>query len=70
LRYPIPCNFNTSLYRQAHRHSEREAVSADMMIKDMDATSKQLIAETRVPIAAKQGRTARFDYEYQRQAHP
>ena len=32
----------------------------------VDETSKQLIAETRVPIAAKPGRTARFDYEYQR----
>jgi hypothetical protein len=32
----------------------------------VDETSKQLIAEMRVPIAAKPGRTARFDYEYQR----
>ncbi|HXP45882.1 MAG TPA: IS630 family transposase [Terriglobales bacterium] len=32
----------------------------------LDETSKQLIAETRVPIAAKPGRVARFDYEYQR----
>jgi hypothetical protein len=32
----------------------------------LDETSKQLIAETRVPIAAKPGRAARFDYEYQR----
>jgi hypothetical protein len=32
----------------------------------VDETSKQLIAETRVPIAAKPGRPARFDYEYQR----
>jgi hypothetical protein len=32
----------------------------------VDETSKQLIAESRVPIAAKPGRTARFDYEYQR----
>ena len=32
----------------------------------LDETSKQLIAETRVPIAAKPRRTARFDYEYQR----
>ena len=29
-------------------------------------TSKQLIAETRVPIAAKPGRPARYDYEYER----
>ena len=32
----------------------------------LDETSKQLIAETRVPIAAKPGRPARIDYEYER----
>ena len=32
----------------------------------LDETSKQLIAETRVPIAMKAGRPARFDYEYKR----
>jgi hypothetical protein len=32
----------------------------------VDETSKQLIAETRVPIAAKPGHPARHDYEYQR----
>jgi hypothetical protein len=32
----------------------------------LDETSKQLIAETRVPIAMKPGRPARFDYEYER----
>ena len=32
----------------------------------LDETSKQLIAETRVPIAAKPGRPARHDYEYER----
>jgi hypothetical protein len=32
----------------------------------LDETSKQLIAETRVPIAAKPGRPARYDYEYAR----
>jgi hypothetical protein len=32
----------------------------------VDETSKQLIAETRVPIAVKQGWVVRFDYEYQR----
>jgi hypothetical protein len=32
----------------------------------VDQTSKQLIAETRVPIAAKPGRPARHDYEYER----
>src|SRR6266699_3226635 len=30
----------------------------------LDETSKQLIAETRVPISMKAGRPARFDYEY------
>jgi DDE superfamily endonuclease len=32
----------------------------------LDETSKQLIAETRVPIAAKPGQSARADYEYER----
>lgn len=32
----------------------------------LDETSKQLIAETRVPIPVKPGRPARYDYEYQR----
>ena len=32
----------------------------------LDETSKQLIAETRLPIPMKQGQTARVDYEYAR----
>ena len=32
----------------------------------LDETSKQLIAETRVPISMKAGCPARFDYEYER----
>src|ERR1700739_2322273 len=32
----------------------------------VDETSKQLVAETRVPIAAKPGQPARHDYEYAR----
>jgi len=32
----------------------------------LDETSKQLIAETRVPIPMKPGRPARLDYEYER----
>src|SRR5947208_13666355 len=32
----------------------------------LDETSKQLIAETRVPIPMKAGRPARFEYEYER----
>src|SRR5208282_5951078 len=36
----------------------------------VDETSKQLIAETRVPIAAKSGRLIRYDYEYRRIACP
>jgi hypothetical protein len=32
----------------------------------VDETSKQLIAETRVPIPAKSGRPKRYDYEYER----
>ena len=36
----------------------------------LDETSKQLIAETRVPIPMKSGRPARCDYEYQRNGTP
>src|SRR5258705_3776322 len=32
----------------------------------LDETSKQLLAETRVPIPMKAGRPARFDYQYER----
>ena len=32
----------------------------------LDETSKQRIAGTRVPVAAKPGRVARYDYEYER----
>jgi len=32
----------------------------------LDETSKQLVAETRIPIPAKSGRVARYDYEYER----
>ena len=32
----------------------------------LDETSKQLLAETRLPIPMKAGRPARFDYEYER----
>ena len=32
----------------------------------LDETSKQLISETRTPIAMKPGSPARYDYEYQR----
>ena len=32
----------------------------------LDETSKQLIAETRLPIPMRAGRPARFDYEYER----
>ncbi len=39
---------------------------ADCPLVCLDETSKQLIAETRVPVAMKPGRPARFDYEYQR----
>ena len=38
----------------------------DRPVVCLDETSKQLIAETRRPIAAKPGQLARFDYEYQR----
>jgi hypothetical protein len=39
---------------------------ADRPLVCLDETSKQLIAETRAPIAMKPGRPARFDYEYRR----
>jgi hypothetical protein len=32
----------------------------------MDESPKQLISETRVPIPAAPGRTAKYDYEYKR----
>src|SRR6266403_70397 len=39
---------------------------SDCPLVCLDETSKQLIAETRVPIPMKAGRPARFDYEYER----
>jgi hypothetical protein len=39
---------------------------ADRPLICLDETSKQLIAETRLPIPMKAGRAARFDYEYER----
>ena len=33
----------------------------------LDETSKQLVSETRVPIAAEPGQVGRYDYEYERQ---
>jgi uncharacterized small protein (DUF1192 family) len=38
----------------------------DRPVVCVDETSKQLIAETRVPIPAKPGRHKRYDYEYER----
>jgi hypothetical protein len=38
----------------------------DRVLVCLDETSKQLIAETRVPIPMKPGRAARIDYEYER----
>src|SRR3979490_1352968 len=38
----------------------------DRVLVCLDETSKQLIAETRVPIAMKPGGAARVDYEYER----
>jgi hypothetical protein len=38
----------------------------DGVLVCLDETSKQLIAETRVPIPMKPGRAARVDYEYER----
>ena len=39
---------------------------AEFPLVCLDETSKQLIAETRAPIAAKPGHPARYDYEYER----
>ena len=36
----------------------------------LDETSKQLVAETRVPMPAKPGRPTRHDYEYERNSLP
>ena len=38
----------------------------DCPVVCLDETSKQLIKETRVPVAMKQGQPARVDYEYER----
>ena len=38
----------------------------DRPVVCVDETSKQLIAETRVPIPAKPGQPKRYDYEYER----
>jgi hypothetical protein len=38
----------------------------DRPVVCLDETSKQLVAETRVPVAMKPGRPARFDHEYAR----
>ena len=43
-----------------------EAADPTYPVVCVDETSKQLIAETRVPIPAKPGRPARHDYEYER----
>jgi len=39
---------------------------ADCPVVCLGETSKQLVAETRVPVAAKPGQVARYDYEYER----
>jgi len=39
---------------------------SDCPVVCVDEGSKQLIAETRTPVPAKPGRTARIDYEYER----
>jgi hypothetical protein len=39
---------------------------AEFPLVCLDETSKQLVSETRVPIAAKPGHPARHDYEYER----
>jgi hypothetical protein len=39
---------------------------ADHPLVCLDETSKQLLAETRLPIPMKPGRPARCDYEYER----
>jgi len=38
----------------------------DSPVVCMDETSKQLVAETRVPVAPEPGRVTRYDYEYER----
>jgi hypothetical protein len=47
-----------AVYTRPHR--------PDRPLVCLDETSKQLVAETRTPVAGKPGRPARFDYEYQR----
>src|SRR5215207_3048255 len=43
-----------------------KASAGDRPLVCLDETSRQLIAETRVPIPMKARRPARFDYEYER----
>ena len=38
----------------------------DFPLVNMDETPRQLIAETRIPIASRPGREKRYDYEYER----
>jgi hypothetical protein len=38
----------------------------ERVLVGIDVTSKQLIAETRLPIPMKPGQAARIDYEYER----
>ncbi len=39
---------------------------ADCPLVCLDETSKQLVAETRLPVPVQKGQSARFDYEYER----
>ncbi len=47
-----------AVYTRAH--------DPDCPVVCLDETSKQLVTETRAPIQMKEGRPARFDYEYER----
>src|SRR2546428_9456004 len=48
------------------RRADTRPRDGDCPLVCLDETSKQLIAETRVPIPMKAGCPARFDYEYER----
>jgi hypothetical protein len=52
--------------KNGQHHPYTRPRDPDYPLVCLDETSKQLLAETRVPIPMKPGRPARCDYEYER----
>jgi hypothetical protein len=63
--HPVPTTFTSKIVSDVET-SDVTMVLDEGSVVCLDETSKQLIAETRVPISMKAGRPARFDYEYER----